>query len=138
VYQIVKFFHFFGLMLGAAGGIGNMAVAMQVKRVNGQPPAALLSLRPHFSKVGLTGIVLIWLTGLTLYGLQWTGTDLGIGFDFKLATAFLLLLATTTTTVLGVRAVKAGTPPPAIVAKIGSAAGILALLTVALAVYVFG
>jgi hypothetical protein len=138
MYQLIKFLHFFGLMLGAAGGIGNMAVAIQVKRSDAPPAAGLLALRPRFSKVGLTGILLIWATGLTLYGMHWMGSNLGIGFDFKLAAAFLLLLATAATTVMGARAVKAGSPPPAIMAKLGPASGVLSLLTVALAVYVFG
>lgn len=138
MYQFVKFFHFFALMLGAAGGMGNMAVAMQVKRSEGPPPAGLVALRPYFSKVGLTGIILIWLTGLALYMMHWTDADLGAGFALKLASAFLLLAAIVTTVVLGARAAAAGTPPPAIVAKLGPASGLLSLITVALAVYVFG
>jgi hypothetical protein len=138
MYQIVKFFHFFALMSGAAGGIGNMAVAMQVKRSDGPPPAPLVALRPYFSKVGLTGIILIWLTGLTLYAMHWESADLGAGFALKLLSGFLLLLAVIATTVMGARAAKAGTPPPAIMAKLGPASGLLSILTVALAVYVFG
>lgn len=138
MYQVVKFFHFFALMLGAAGGIGNMAVAMQVKRADGPPPGALVALRPYFSKVGLAGILLIWLTGLALYAMQWTDTELGIVFALKLIAAFLLLLAIITTTVLGARAASEGTPPPTIMATLGPVSGVLSLLTVALAVYVFG
>jgi hypothetical protein len=138
VYQLIKFFHFFALMLGAAGGIGNMAVAMQVNRSDGPPAAGLLGLRPYFSKIGLTGIILIWFTGIILYAMHWEGADLGTGFALKLLSGFLLLLAVIATTVMGARAAKAGTPPPAIMAKLGPASGILSILTVALAVYVFG
>jgi hypothetical protein len=138
MYQVVKFFHFFALMLGAAGGIGNMAVAMQVKRADGPPPGGLVALRPYFSKIGLAGILLIWLTGLALYAMQWTDTELGIVFALKLVAAFLLLLAIIATSVLGARAASAGRPPPAIMATLGPASGVLSLLTVALAVYVFG
>lgn len=138
MYQVIKFLHFFALMLGAAGGIGSMAVAMQVKRAEGPPAAGLLALRPYFSKVGLTGIILIWITGLALYAMNWTGADLGTGFALKLISGFLLLLAIIATTAMGARAARTGTAPPAIMAKLGPASGILSLLTVALAVYVFG
>jgi hypothetical protein len=133
---LIKFLHFFGLMLGAAAAIGNFAVARQVKLSRGAPPAQLLALRPFFARTALVAIILLWLTGLWLYFDAYSGVALGLAFHFKLGCAVLLLAAIVTVNVIVQRSA-AGKPPPAWLPQLHAAARILLLLAVAFAVYVF-
>ncbi|MEC9247066.1 MAG: hypothetical protein ABL311_02835 [Nitratireductor rhodophyticola] len=133
----MKILHFFGLMLGAAGGMGGMLVAIQAKRSDGAPPPGLLALRPRFTLITLTGVVLLWLTGLWLWLVRYEGALLSTAFLLKLvAAAFILAVA-----LLGFMAVRRGqpgTPPPAYLQRLGPLAGLASYIAVALAVYVFG
>ncbi len=132
----MKILHFFALMLGAAGGMGGMMVAIQAKRSDGAPPQGLLALRPRFTLITLIGVVLLWLTGLWMWLVQYDGALMSTAFILKLlAAGFILVVA-----VLGFVAVKRaspGTPPPAYLQKLGPLAGLASYLAVALAVYVF-
>ncbi|WP_295814652.1 hypothetical protein, partial [uncultured Nitratireductor sp.] len=90
----MKILHFFGLMLGAAGGMGGMMVAIQAKRSDGAPPPGLLALRPRFTLITLTGVSLLWLTGLWMWLVRYDGSFLSTAFILKLvAAAFILAVA---------------------------------------------
>ncbi|WP_048646009.1 hypothetical protein [Nitratireductor soli] len=133
----VKILHFFGLMLGAAGGLGGMMVAIQAKRSQGAPAPALMALRPRFSTITLAGVLLLWLTGLWLWLVGYDGAFLSGAFIAKLiAAAFILAVAIAG--FVAVKRAKPGTPPPAILQKLGPLAGLASYIAVALAVYVFG
>ena len=124
-------------MLGAAGGMGGMMVAIQAKRSDGAPPPGLLALRPRFTLITLTGVSLLWLTGLWMWLVRYDGSFLSTAFILKLvAAAFILAVA-----LLGFMAVRRGspgTPPPAYLQRLGPLAGLASYIAVALAVYVFG
>lgn len=131
-----KFLHIFGLMLGAASGFGAMAVARQARRAGGPTPE-LAALRPWFGRLGLAGIVLIWISGLALWMLRYSFADLGPAYSLKLVVALVLLgviLAMTTTMR---NAMKSGTPPPAWLAKLGMTTPVLTLIAMGLGVWVF-
>lgn len=134
---LMKFLHLFALMLGAGAGFGNMMVAMQARRAGGAPPAALLGLRPLFGRLGLAGIVLIWLTGLWLWIADYDAAPLGWAFVAKLAVAALLLAVVLALNAIFARAAR-GTPPPAWTPRLGQSTSVLTVIAVALAVYVFG
>lgn len=136
--EIVKFFHFFGLMLGAAAGLGSMAAAIAHKRVGGGPPSdTIKAIKPIFGLFGLSGISLLWVTGLFMT----TATDaslLGVWFYVKLLVAAVMLAISVFLMVVAKKSAKAGTPPPAYFEPLGKSSGVLAIIAVALAVYVFG
>ena len=65
--EIIKFFHFFGLMLGAGAGLGGMAAAIAHKRVGGGPPSdTIKAIKPILGVFALSGVSLLWITGLIM------------------------------------------------------------------------
>ncbi len=135
--EIVKFFHFLGLMLGAAAGFGSLGVAVAQKKLGGGPPPDVVKkIKPILGMFGLSGIVLLWLTGLVMV----RGFDEALGalFSTKLVVAAVMLLISLWMMYQGMKAAKSGTPPPAYMDKLGRTSGVLSIIAVALAVAVFG
>ena len=136
--EIVMFFHYFGLMLGAGAGLGGMAAAIAHKRTGGGPPSdTIKAIKPIFGLFGLSGICLLWVTGL----LMTTTLDsalLGTWFYVKLLVAAIMLAISVFLKVVAAKSAKAGTPPPAYFDPLGRISGLLALIAVALAIYIFG
>ncbi len=133
---VLKFLHIFGLMLGAAAGFGVMAVSRRA-RIAGAPSPDLAALRPVFSKMGLAGILLIWLSGIGLWLFRYDLADLGAAYTAKLLVALVLLGVILAIGRVAGRAAKAGTPPPAWLPKLGMTTPILTLIAMALGVWVF-
>lgn len=131
-----KFLHIFGLMLGAAAGFGAMAVARQTRRAGGPRPE-LEALRPWFGRLGLAGILLIWVSGLALWMFRYSFADLGGAYSLKLVVALVLLGVILALHQVAGRAAKAGTPPPAWLPKLGMTTPILTLVAMGLGVWVF-
>ena len=73
---VFKFLHILGLMLGAAAVFGAMVVARQARRA-GAPSPDLAALRSVFLTMALTGITLLWLSGLGLWMFRYDFVDLG-------------------------------------------------------------
>lgn len=136
--EIVKFLHFFGLMLGAGAGLGNMAAAIAHKRTGGGPPSdTIKAIKPIFGLFALSGISLLWLTGLIMT-LNVEPTLLGTLFYVKLAVAAAMLGISVFLMTIAKKSAKAGTQPPAYFEPLGRTSGVLAIVAVALAVMVFG
>lgn len=133
---VLKFFHILGLMLGAAAGFGSMLVARQARRA-ATPSPDLLALRPLLSKLALAGIILLWITGLSLWLLRYDLAQLGPAYSFKMLVALVLLVVVIVINVVNRRAASAGTPPPTWLPKLGMSTPILTLIAVALGVWVF-
>lgn len=132
----LKFLHILGLMLGAAAGFGSMAVARQIRRAGGASPD-LAALRPLLGRLGLAGIVLIWLSGLGLWVFRYDMADLGPVYQVKVAVAAVLFGVIVVLGRAGAKAAAAGTPPPRWVPALGMSTPVLTLAAVALAVWVF-
>ena len=131
-----KFLHIFGLMLGAAAGFGSMAIARQARRPAGLTPE-LAALRPWFGRLGLTGIIVIWISGLALWLFRYAFADLGPVYSLKLVVALVLLGVILALHSIAGRAAKAGTLPPAWVPKLGMTTPVLTLIAMGLGVWVF-
>ena len=136
--EIVMFFHFFGLMLGAGAGLGGLAAAIAHKRVGGGPPSdTIKAIKPIFGLFGLSGISLLWITGLIMT----PNVDpalLGALFYIKLFVAATMLAISLILMFVAKKSAKAGVPPPAYFDAVGRTSGLLAIVAVALAVMVFG
>ena len=132
---VLKFIHIFSLMLVAASGFGAMVVTRQIRR-GAAPSAQLAALRPHFGRMGLAGIVLIWLSGLGLWLFRYDMMDLGEAYTAKLIISFLLLLVIF---VLSVAMSRTGvqTTTPSWMRMLGMTTPILTLAAMALGVWVF-
>lgn len=132
------FLHFFGLMLGAAGG---MASGILMRRAAGLPPEQAQVVRgqgPLLANVAAAGVALLWITGLVMVFAYWNLGALGWPFWVKMVFAVILTLATiaihltyaeirrTGNAALGQR-----------LAKIGPVSGLSALLAVLFASIAF-
>jgi multisubunit Na+/H+ antiporter MnhC subunit len=137
MFALMKTLHLFGLMLGAGGGMGSMMVAIQAKRAGGPPAPALLSLRKNFAMAALIGVLLLWVTGLWLWLVDYDGAMLGTVFALKILAAALILAILIAARIAMART-PAGSPPPAWLQRVGPLSGLLAYVAVALAVIVFG
>lgn len=133
---VFKFLHILGLMLGAAAGFGAMVVAWQARRA-GAPSPDLAAMRPVFSTMALTGITLLWLSGLGLWMFRYDFVDLGTAYSLKLLTALVLLGVILAINRINARVAKTGTPPPAWLPKLGMTTPVLTLVAMALGVWVF-
>jgi hypothetical protein len=132
----MKTLHLFGLMAGAAGGMGSMMVAIQAKRAGGPPAPALLALRKNFALAALVGVLLLWATGLWMWLVDYDGAMLGAAFVLKLvAAAFILVFLIAAR--IGMARTAPGSPPPVFIQRIGPLSGLLSYIAVALAVIVF-
>lgn len=136
--EFVKFFHYFGLMLGAGAGLGSMAAVIAHKRTGGGPPSdTIKAIKPIFGMFGLAGISLLWITGLIMT-LNVDTAEFGGLFYLKLLVAATMLTISVFMMVVTKKSVAVGTPPPSYFEALGRTSGILALVAVALAVMVFG
>ncbi|MEO3998406.1 hypothetical protein [Mesorhizobium sp. CAU 1732] len=132
---VLKFIHIFGLMLGAASGFGAMVVTRQIRR-GAVPSPQLTALRPHFGRLGLAGIVLIWLSGLGLWLFRYDMMDLGEAYTAKLVISFLLLLVILVLSVAMSR-MQGTVTPPSWMRMLGMTTPILTLAAMGLGVWVF-
>lgn len=137
MFILMKTLHLFGLMLGAGGGLGTMLLAIQAKRAGGPPPPALIALRKNLALAALIGVLLLWVTGLWLWLIDYDGAMLGTAFVLKLVTAALILGILIAARIAMARAAP-GSPPPAWLRRLGPVSGLLSYVAVALAVFVFG
>lgn len=136
--EFVKFFHILGLMVGTAGGMGHMTAAIAMKRLGGGPPNETIKImKPIFGMFGLIGILLLWITGLIM-AQSVDGALLGTVFYVKLLAAGAMLVISLWLTFVATRAKKAGVPPPAYMDSLGKVNSPLALIALALAIYLFG
>lgn len=135
--EVAKFFHFLGLMLGGGAGFGSMAVEISLRKVGGEPPMLLRALKPMLGRIGLIGIALLWITGLIMLAEHGTA-GLGFLFYIKLACALGILVIATWLTVKGAGYARRGEAPPAGFDNPAKLNGPLALVAMAIAVYLFG
>ena len=136
--EIVKFFHFFGLMLGAGAGLGALAAAIAHKRTGGGPPSdTIKAIKPIFGIFSLSGISLLWITGLIMTPTA-DPTLLGGLFYVKMLVAATMLGISLFLMFIAKKSAKAGVPPPAYFDMVGRTSGLLAIVAVALAVMIFG
>lgn len=130
--------HFLGLAMGFATGFGNMVMANLMAKATPDERRALAKFPPAIARVGDVGLVLLWLTGLTLVFQKWGGFGAMPGlFHAKLTTVVLmtLVIGFVHSQAKGVAAGDAAAMAKTQVA--GKVIFVLAVTTVALAVWTF-
>lgn len=91
ITDFILWLHLFGLMLGAAGGMGS-AILMRIALKRPAAEAAVLrSAGPALGRVALGGLALMWLTGLALIAIKYGGFS-GVPLLFWVKIAFVLSL----------------------------------------------
>lgn len=85
--------HFLGLAMGFATGFGNMVMAGVMAKAAPDERRALAKFPPAIARVGDIGLVLLWVTGLTLVFMKWGGFGSMPGlFHAKLTGVVLMTL----------------------------------------------
>ena len=67
------FLHFVGLMLGAAGGFASAVIMRRALVLPADEAKVVRGLGPILANVSLTGLVVMWATGLILVWSKWGG-----------------------------------------------------------------
>lgn len=136
--QILIFLHFFGLMLGAAGGFASGLIMRRAAGMTPEGARPLRELGPMLANVSAVGLGLMWLSGLVLVWSRWNGPGSLPGL-FWIKFVFVLSLTAAAVVVhltygeirRGNRAVAARLP------RLGPVAGVSSLLAVLFAVFAF-
>jgi hypothetical protein len=131
--------HFMGLAMGMSSGFANMVMAGLIVKAAPQEKAVLGRFPPAMGRIGLIGLVLLWVSGiaivLTRYG---TFAILPRPFLIKLTAVVLLTIAVIYIHLLQGRATSGDQAALARIQTLGRATGPLALVAVIFAVITFG
>lgn len=136
---ILLFLHFFGLMLGAAGG---MASGIIMRRALAMPPEqaqTVRSLGPMLAHVAGAGLVLMWITGVIMVWSKWDGLgSLPTLFWVKFVFVAILTLSTGAVDMTYAQIRRTGNKALAArLAVLGPVSGIAATLAVLFAAFAF-
>jgi hypothetical protein len=71
--DILLALHIIGLMMGAGGGFGSMIAARAALKMPPEQAGAVRSLGPQLGRFSTIGLVLMWLTGVSLVFLKYDG-----------------------------------------------------------------
>lgn len=95
--DVLLIFHFLGLMLGVTGGLGGtvvLAVATPAQKAKGGP---IRGIGPALTHLSMTGLVLMWPSGIALMIVSDFSGALGAMFWMKIGFAIAVTFATVST-----------------------------------------
>ena len=136
--EALLFLHFFGLMLGAAGGFASAVIMRRALVLPADEAKVLRGVGPTLAKMSAAGVAVLWATGLIMVWSKWGGLESLPGM-FWVKAIFILSL----TVVVGLIHMtyaeirKGNVALAARLPKLGPMAGISALLAVLFAVLAF-
>lgn len=132
------FLHFVGLMLGAAGGFASAVIMRRALVLPADEAKVVRGLGPILAKVSLTGLIVMWATGLIMVWSKWSG--IGSLPDMFWVKAIFILTLTIVTGLIHMTYAEIRKGNVALAArlpKLGPMAGVSALLAVLFAVVAF-
>ena len=137
--NVLLMLHFLGLAMGLSTGFANMVMAGLIDQAAPAEKAVLSRFPPAMSRIGAIGLVLLWITGvsivMTRYG---TFAILPRPFVIKLAAVVLLTLAVIYINMLMPRAQRGDEGAMARIRTLGVLTGPLAIIAIIFAVITFG
>jgi hypothetical protein len=136
--QALLFLHFFGLMLGAAGGFASAIVMRRALTLPADEAKVLRGLGPILANVSGIGLAFLWVTGLILVWSKWDGFA-SLPQIFWIKAIFILSLTVASGLIhMTYAEIRKGNPAAAAkLPKFGPMAGVSALLAVLFAVVAF-
>jgi hypothetical protein len=136
--KILLTVHFIGLAMGFSASFGNMVMGAIIASAGPGEKAILGRFSPAISKLGRRGVEILWLTGVVLVFTKWHGFDMiPWQFHLKLTAAVLLTAGVIYMTRLERRAHDGDSEAAARMPAVGKVIFVLAVLTVAFAVWTF-
>mgnify|MGYP003542005831 FL=1 len=131
-------FHFIGLMMGAGGGLGSTIAMRHARSLPPEQAGVIRALGPILSKLSLTGVVLMLLTGFALVAYRFGGFDaMPVMFWVKMIFVGTLTPAAILIEVTHAQVKKGNVKAAANLPRLGPAAGISSLLAVIFATLAF-
>jgi hypothetical protein len=136
--EVLLFLHLVGLMLGAAGGFASAVIMRRALVLPADEAKAVRGLGPILANVSLTGLIVMWATGLILVWSKWGGVG-SLPDMFWVKAIFILSLTVMTALIhMTYAEIRKGNPAAAAkLPKFGPMAGVSALLAVLFAVIAF-
>jgi len=136
--EALLFLHLVGLMLGAAGGFASAVIMRRALVLPVDEAKVLRGLGPILANVSLTGLVVMWATGLILVWSKWDGFG-SLPQMFWVKAIFILSLTIVTGLIhMTYAEIRKGNVALAVrLPKLGPMAGVSALLAVLFAVVTF-
>lgn len=131
--------HFVGLAMGLGSGFAQMVMAGLMAKAAPADRAVLARFPPAMGRVGVIGLVLLWLTGLSILWTRYgTFSILPTTFIYKLVAVLMLTLCVIAIQVLQPRAQQGDAAALARMQRLGRMTGPLALIAIIFAVITFG
>jgi hypothetical protein len=136
--EILLFIHFFGLMLGAAGGFGSAVLMRRALTLPAEEAKVLRAVGPILARVSAVGLVLLWVTGVILVWSKWDGLgSLPSLFWVKFVFVVLLTIFAGLTDMTYAQVKRGNVAAAARLPRLGPLAGASSLLAVLFAVLAF-
>ena len=136
--ETLLFLHFLGLMLGAAGGFASGILMRRALALPADEARVVRGLGPIMANVSLTGLALLWASGLVMVWTKWDGfANLPQLFWVKGIFILSLTLITGLIYMTYGEIRKGNVAAAARLPKLGPLAGISSLLAVLFAVLAF-
>ena len=137
--QVLVTLHFLGLAMGLSTGFANMVMAGVINKAAPQEKAVLGRFPPAMAKVGVIGLALLWVTGISIVMTRYGSfAILPRSFVIKLTAVVLLTIAVAYIHVLMPRAQKGDAAALARIQTIGKLTGPLSIIAIIFAVITFG
>lgn len=136
--EALLFLHLVGLMLGAAGGFASAVIMRRALVLPADEAKVVRGLGPILANLSLTGLIVMWATGLVLVWSKWSGLE-SLPQMFWVKAIFILSLTVMTALIhMTYAEIRKGNPAAAArLPRFGPMAGISALLAVLFAVLAF-
>jgi hypothetical protein len=136
--DVILFLHFFGLMLGSAGGMASGILMRKAMSMPADQAQTIRGLGPLLANVAAVGLVLLWVTGLILVWSKYNGFG-SFTWVFWVKIVFVLTLtASAVATHMTYAEIKKGNRAVAArLPKLGPASGLSAILAVLFAAFTF-
>lgn len=136
--DIVLFIHLVGLMMGAGGGFGSTVVMQHAAKLPPEQAGPLRGVGPALARMSTAGLVLMWVTGLTLVFMRYGGfSNLPQLFWVKIVFVLSLTLAAITIEMTYAQVKSGNMAAAAKLPRLGPWAGLSSLLAVLFAALAF-
>ena len=136
--KILLMLHFIGLALGLSVSISNIVMlGIITKAAPGERPV-LARFPQAMSRVGRAGLVVLWLTGITMVYTRWAGFD-GMPWQFHVKITAVVLLTITVLYISSIekRIARGDAAAAAKLPSVGKMASLFALTALVFAVLTF-
>jgi hypothetical protein len=139
VFDTLLILHFFGLMMGAGGGLGSTIAMRYAMSLPPEQGAVVRGLGPALSKMSVAGLILMWMTGLVLLFWKYGGAPGGMPVMFwvKMGAVASLTFAVIMIQITHGKVKKGDLTVVGRFYKLGPMAGVSSLLAVIFAVLAF-